>query len=122
MPRLDDVVGYVFKADTYCPEHVIAKLPVGPSEDFDGWALAHGVTMTTEENLDEIAYAFGIDREDERSFDSDYFPKVVFRDAAEDSQCGECGAFLDDREPPVYDEDQPGYHPSDRPHYYVPEL
>lgn len=126
MARPDDIVGYVFKADTYCPVHIIGRLPVGPSEDFDGWALAHGVTMSTEENLDEIAAAFGIDRGDEYSFDTDYFPKVVFRGAAEESRCGECGDFLDE-EPdgmvePVYDEDQPGYHPSDRPHYYVPEL
>jgi len=91
MARPDDIVGYTFKADTYCPDHIIAQLPVGPSEDFDGWALAHGVTMTAEQNLDEIAYAFGIDRGDEASFDSDYFPKVVFRDQADDTDvCGVC--------------------------------
>lgn len=98
MARFDDVVGYVFKADTYCPEHVVGRLPTGPSEDFDGWALAHGVMMTTEENLDEIAAAFGIDRHDEYSFDSDHFPKIIFRDAAEETQCGQCGCFLSDVE------------------------
>lgn len=96
MPRPDDIVGYVYKADTYCPDHIVGRLPTGPSEDFDGWALAHGVTMSVEDNLDEIAAAFGIDREDEYSFDSDYFPKVVFRDIAEDTQCGECGRFLNE--------------------------
>ncbi len=98
MARPDDIVGYVFKADTFCPDHVVGRLPTGPSEDFDGWALAHGVTMTAEENLDEIAVAFGIDREDERSFDSNYFPKVVFRGSAEESQCGVCGKFLNETE------------------------
>ena len=91
MPRPDDIVGYTYKADHYCPSHIVERLPTGPSEDFDGWALAHGVTMTAEENLDEIAVAFGIDRGDEASFDSGYFPKVVFRDQTDDDTvCGVC--------------------------------
>lgn len=95
MARTDDIVGYTFKADLYCPDHVIGQLPVGPSEDFDGWALAHGVSMSAEENLDEIAAAFGIDRGDEYSFDSDYFPKVVFRDSLDlDDACGVCHTYL----------------------------
>jgi hypothetical protein len=95
MARPDDVVGYVFKADLYCTEHIFDRLPVGPSEDFDGWALAWGSEMPTEQNLDEIAAAFGIDRGDESSFDSDYFPKVVFRDQAnDDDRCGTCGVAL----------------------------
>ena len=99
MARLDDVVGYVYRADFYCPAHIVGRLPTGPSEDFDGWALAHGVLMSAEANLDEIAAAFGIDREVEESFDSDYFPKVVFRDITssigEDRcRCGVCGVAL----------------------------
>ena len=86
-----DIVGYVFKADLYCPEHIVGRLPTGPSEDFDGWALAHGATMPTEDNLNEIAAAFGIDREDERAFDTGYFPKIAFRDQVDDDDvCAVC--------------------------------
>jgi hypothetical protein len=97
MSRFDDVVGYVYRADVYCPTHTIEKLKTGPGEDFDGWALAEGTRMTAEENLDELALAFGIDREDERSFDTDYFPKVILRvDCDSDQQCGECGIYIRD--------------------------
>ena len=55
MTRLDDVVGYTFRADHYCPPCTIAVLPTGPGEAFDGWALAPGAQpMTPEENLDEL--------------------------------------------------------------------
>jgi hypothetical protein len=38
---------------------------------------------------------FGIDREDERTFDSDTFPKVVFADQIEGGEyCGGCGTEL----------------------------
>ena len=86
-----DIVGYTFQADTYCPEHVIDALPTGEGEAFDGWALAPGADpMSTEDNLSEIASAFGIDRQDEHTFDTDYFPKVIFADQAEDSRCATC--------------------------------
>jgi hypothetical protein len=92
-----DVVGYVFRADTYCPACTVAALPTGPGEAFDGWALAPGADpMTPEDNLREIAYAFGIDIDDEATYDSDDFPKVLFRDQASenDDRCGGCGAEL----------------------------
>lgn len=97
MSRPDDIVGYTFRADLYCPYHIVAQLPTGPDEAFDGWALAPGVGMTVEENLNEIAYAFGFDRGDEASFDSGDFPKVVFRDAlGDDDRCGECHTELEE--------------------------
>ena len=77
---------YVYKADVYCDEHVIEALATGPGEDFDGWDLGAGVRMSAEDNLDELAAAFGVDRADEHSFDSDYFPKVD----PEGSECSEC--------------------------------
>lgn len=91
------IVGYTYRADFFCPACIIEQLPTGDGEAFDGWALADGVTMSTEDNLDEIAAAFGIDRDDETSFDSDEFPKVVFADmAAGDEHCGACGEPLID--------------------------
>lgn len=87
-----DIVGYTFNADTYCREHIVGALPTGEGEAFDGWALAQGVRMSTEDNLSQIAYAFGIDRDDESSFDSSEFPKVIFADQAWDGEdyCAVC--------------------------------
>lgn len=94
-----DIAGYTFNADIYCPSCIVEMLPAGPGQPFDGWALANGADpMATEDNLDEIAAAFGIDRYDESSFDSGDFPKVVFEDMAEDADdvCGNCHERLVD--------------------------
>lgn len=90
------IVGYTFRTDNYCPRHVIDALPTGPGEAFDGWALAPGVHMTTEDNLSELAAAFGIDRTDEYSYDSGDFPKVIFASQVEsdDDTCVTCGEPL----------------------------
>jgi hypothetical protein len=92
-----DIVGYTFNADNYCPDCIIAVLPTGDGEAFDGWALAKGVRMSTEDNLHEIAAAFGIDWTDEHSFDSSEFPKVIFDSQLEsDEYCGRCHRVLGD--------------------------
>lgn len=91
------IVGYTYAADTYCwGECVIQALLTGDGERFDGWALAAGADpMSTEDNLTEIAMAFGIDRMDEYSFDSDEFPKVIFADSVDsDEVCAGCGGPL----------------------------
>ena len=89
------IVGYTFQADTYCSGCVIDQLPTGPGQMYDGWALAPGVSMPVEDNLDEIAIAFGIDRNDETTFDSSDFPKVIFSSQLEDTEhCGACGGEL----------------------------
>jgi hypothetical protein len=91
MAHATDIVAYGYNADIYCPRCIIAALPTAEGGAFDGWALAPGVRMSTEDNLDKLADAFGIDREDERSFDSGEFPKVVFRDiVGTDVYCGRC--------------------------------
>ena len=90
-----DIVGYTFQADTYCSGCIIDQLPTGHGQPYDGWALAPGVFMPVEANLDEIAYAFGIDRNDETTFDSGDFPKVIFSSMVEDTEhCGSCGGEL----------------------------
>lgn len=92
MAHAADIVGYTFKADTYCPEHIEDAMTA--TEAYDGWKLAESVIMSTEDSLDEIATAFGIDRENEASFDNEKFPKVIFRDQADDSFCSVCGEIL----------------------------
>jgi hypothetical protein len=90
-----DIVGYTYNADIYCPACIIAALPTGEGGAFDGWALGKGTTMATEDNLNEIAFAFGIDRKDETTFDSGDFPKVIFASQVEEpTNCGSCGRDL----------------------------
>lgn len=94
-PHATDIVGYTFQADQFHPGCL--TLPTGEGEKFDGWALAPGADpMTPEENLTEVALAFGIDRMDEGSFDSGDFPKVIFASQVEsdDERCGACGEPL----------------------------
>lgn len=82
------VTGYVYCADIYCPECVIGKVRArvgyGP---FDYSADAETV-------LDQIAAANGINREDERTFDSGDFPKVILSLDDDGERCGECGENL----------------------------
>lgn len=91
MSHATDIAGYTFKTETYCRYCIIDALPTGPGQPYEGWKLAAGVSMPTEENLDEIAAAFQIDRDDESSFDSNDFPKVIFDSQAEETDvCSVC--------------------------------
>jgi len=96
---MDRIVGYAYKADIFCPDHIIQQLPTGEGEAFDGWGLVGGVVMTPEANLNEIAGVFGIIREEESSFDSGYFPKVIYESQLDrDSLFGRdyCSVCLED--------------------------
>lgn len=89
------IVGYAFQAEILCPGCTIKALPTGEGQSFDGWEDMSTPPMSAEANLSEIAAVFGIDREDEATFDSGYFPKVVFSDQAEEGEeCGHCGEAL----------------------------
>jgi hypothetical protein len=83
--------GYTFQADTYCGPCVIDALPTGEDQPFDGWALGEGINMPVDDNLNELAYAFGIDRDDETTFDSEDFPKVILTGM---DVCCACGGEL----------------------------
>lgn len=82
-----EIVAYTFNADTYHPSCLISAMVLG--QELSPAALNMGV----EEVLDQHAGANGIDREDEHSFDSSEFPKVIFADQVEsdDEICGHCG-------------------------------
>lgn len=105
-----EIVGYTYKADQFCTSCIIDALATGPGQDFDGWALAAGAAPeSAEQQLDEIAAAFGIDRADETTYDSDYFPKVItsYQIDALLLQCGACYSGLDeDDEEPEEDDDE----------------
>ncbi|MCC3292455.1 hypothetical protein [Arthrobacter sp. zg-Y1110] len=80
---------YTFKADIYDPACIVDVMASTP--EFEGWGLAAGITMTVEKNLDEIAAAFSINRDEEATFDADEFPKAVFRTQLDGGSCGSCG-------------------------------
>ena len=91
-----DIEAYTYRADVYCPECVTREF----IEDIDTVATfggsVHLAWETTEDMLNRIAREwFGIDREGERTFDSDTFPKVVFASQVEEGEyCGRCGTEL----------------------------
>jgi hypothetical protein len=88
-----DIAAFAFQAGLYCPGCIQVVLPEDPR--YDGWAVAQPTMMTAEDNLNEVATAFGINRQDESTFDSDDFPKVVFAGQLEgDEYCGRCGGEL----------------------------
>lgn len=81
-----DVVGYVFQADILCPDCAVRQtarsLSVESPDDY----------LDIPEDWAELAEVAGVDRFDESSYDSDTFPKIVFREQVEDDEyCGECG-------------------------------
>lgn len=78
------IIGYHFEGSYYCPDHIAAALPTGPGETFDGWGLL--VPAAAEENLDEIAAAYGI----ERDADSNEFPVRSFEGDKRARECRYC--------------------------------
>jgi len=85
-----EVCGYQYRAAEYCPEHAVRAVL-----DRDG-LQGHGLSYVPEQALDLLARFRGINRENEHTFDSDEFPKVVLGYQAEDndSTCDTCGIAL----------------------------
>lgn len=72
-----DIAGYTYRAEQYTPKGLIERLI-----KFAAVPLPEG-EITAESMLDQWAKAGGIDRQDETTFDSNEFPKVIFEDQAE---------------------------------------
>lgn len=65
------IAGYTWRAENYLPDDLIEAMIAAR-------LLAPGArSMTVEEALDQAASVEGIDREDECTFDSEDFPKVI---------------------------------------------
>lgn len=64
------IIGYTFRAEHYYGESILEVDGV-TSNDYPE-------SMSVEDVLDAEAALRGINREDEYSFDSDEFPKVIF--------------------------------------------
>jgi hypothetical protein len=97
MAKPFDVVAYTYRADIYCPTCVVEMTHYSPNGN-----PADRKITNAEPYLDVVARIRGINRENEHSFDSDEFPKVVFRDSVNDDPdarpevCGKCGERIED--------------------------
>lgn len=83
--RCDEIAAYSYRAEILCPactiEAMIAATDAAPAAR----------DMPTETVLDHCAGSLAFDRDDETTFDSDDFPKVVHLDqVVADEQCGAC--------------------------------
>lgn len=88
--RSDAIVAYTYRAETLCEVCTVDKL----RKNLPHFGPFHWNASSTEEILDSVALPYRIDRQDERSFDSDVFPKVVFADQIENDEqnrCDGCG-------------------------------
>lgn len=79
------ITAYTYRADTYCPTCLIETMIAR------GEASPAARDMPTEEVLDQVAEANGIDRYNEHTFDTDAFPKVIFGVEDDGLECGMCG-------------------------------
>lgn len=84
------ITGYTYRADTYCPACIgreigefVRDTGADLPDDPNRWQV--------EAALDAIAEVLGVDREDEYSFDSGDFPKVVLSLDDDGITCGQCG-------------------------------
>lgn len=89
MAKAFDIEAYTYDGEILCPTCVIERM----IERREASPAARD--MGTEAALDQIAEANAIDRQDEHSFDSRDFPKVVFQSQIEDdTECDRCGKEL----------------------------
>jgi hypothetical protein len=77
MKRFDEIVGYVYNSETYCGKCLKRELKM--SGFIDDTLKAQPL----EDILDIIAADSKLDRQNEWSFDSQDFPKVIFASDAE---------------------------------------
>lgn len=87
MNTFDSVVAYVYRAEIVCPKCLRRAL-------YNEKKISIEMkTFSPEDILDSIAEDLGLNRYDEYSFDSGYFPKVIFSTDVEfgHDQCHKCG-------------------------------
>lgn len=82
MASVTDIVGYAYQAETLCPACAVMAC----AEELAPGPVPTAALLDPEAGLDYLAQVAGIeDREDEGTFDSDDFPKVIFRDSAREN-------------------------------------
>jgi hypothetical protein len=81
-----DIVAYTYAADVYHPDCLVEQLIAR------GEANPVHRTYQVEATLDSLAADWGLDRDDEPTYDSGHFPKVVLASDQDtwDHPCGHC--------------------------------
>jgi hypothetical protein len=97
MANAASVVAYAYKAAIYCPNCIVQEVAnsflVNPDPETGSWTKR---PYDTETCLRWLAANAGINCEDERTYDSDDFPKVVFGDQVwEEEHCSNCHERID---------------------------
>lgn len=88
-PAREDVFAYAWLGAEIHRECIGDAIAL--DERYEGWALGRGIRMDAESNLDEIAFAVGIDRGDLSAYDSAEFPvPLVESDVLPEEECGYC--------------------------------
>jgi len=91
MARPEELLGYTYRAETYCGECIFDAVGTTRGDLLD----AYPPGLAPEPWLDRCAELLGIDRGREASFDSEDFPKAISREqAAESLSCRSCGEPL----------------------------
>lgn len=90
LKTFDEITGYVYKAETFCPRCL--KRHLYHSGKIDKTMKS----QTVEDMLDLLAMELKVNRFDEWSFNSDDFPKVIFASDAELvlDFCTRCDKFV----------------------------
>lgn len=89
--NFSSIAGYTYKADILCPECTVERL----ADHHADLVTPNLRTFQPAAAIDSLAVDLGVNPHDERSFDSDEFPKVVFGYQLEsDEKCGYCGEAL----------------------------
>lgn len=93
------IVGYTFEGERWCEDCLRKAALTGAAEA--GSSYMWGDSGSTEDILAEWAGVLGLDRDDEKSFDTSEFPKVITKQQAEHDQgdgcephCRGCGLRL----------------------------
>lgn len=103
---MNTIAGYTYKGKAYHPECISGALDTGKRGDFAGFGLAMGEDMLAEEHLNEIALHFDINRDDERTYSDEYFPKVITNEQAIGQTCDGCSDHIEPRHPNLNDHDE----------------
>jgi hypothetical protein len=97
---MTDIVGYTFNAEILCPACTLNAVSENSTtatkfkESPMNWSN-HGFVESVESWLRTKALERGIDYDDESSYDSGDFPKVILRFTVEDDErCGHCNEHL----------------------------
>jgi hypothetical protein len=87
MTHATDIVAYTYQAEILCRDDML--------DAANAWLTKDGVKvpyLIVEDALNAWAVSAKVDRDDEHTYDSDEFPKVVFASQVEDDEtCTHCG-------------------------------